>query len=116
MKLNLKPVEVPFNVGDEVFVNQPYGSFNHAYSGDDNRVYFHARIVRIFLEFSDKVSIVKERKDVHDLEVTTIIYDLKPIGSLEGAGRIALHVDLEAVEPKVFSSEAELLAQQVDAL
>ena len=114
MKLSLKPAVIPFKVDDEVFINQPYSSFNHAYVGDDSRVYFQARIIRIFLEFSDKVSIVKERKDVHDLEVTTIIYDLKPIGPLEGAGRIALHVDLEAAEAKVFANKEELLTYQPD--
>lgn len=115
MKLSLKPAVIPFKVDDEVFVNQPYTSFNHAYSGSNNQVYFQARIIRIFLEFSDKVSIVKDRKEVHDLEVTTIIYDLKPIGSLEGEGRVALHVDLEAVDQKVFANEEDLLTYQSDA-
>lgn len=45
---------------------------------------------------------------MHDLEVTTIIYDLKPIGALEGAG----HVDLEAAELSVFATEEDLLAHQ----
>ncbi|MBC8156121.1 MAG: hypothetical protein H7Z72_24805 [Bacteroidetes bacterium] len=112
MRLNLKPVTIPFKVGDVVFVNQPYSSLADTPSATDHKPYFKAEIVRIFLEFPSAVSVVQERKDVHDLVMTLITYDLKPLDFYAGSRRVTWRVDLESSESWLFSTEAAMLAAE----
>lgn len=91
-----------------VFVNQPYSSLVDTPSVSDHKPFFQAEIVRIFLEFSSAVSVVQERKDVHDLAITLITYDLKPLNFYAGARRVTWRIDLESTEKWLFKSEAEM--------
>lgn len=110
MKLVLKPVETPFNVGDIVFVNLPYSSLSTTESTDraNDQGYFEASIVRIFLEGLKPLSIVAEPKDTHELIITNIIYDLKPGGIHKGSNRVALNIDVESKSVLLFSTEKAL--------
>lgn len=111
MKLSLEPGEVPFKVGDRIFVNKPYESMIDEVHLTDNKPYFEAEVVRIFLEFPTVVSIVKERKDVHHFAIDVITYDLKPLGFYRGASRVALRVDLTSNENLLFATEKQLLKE-----
>lgn len=112
MKLSLEPGEVQFKVGDIIFVNQPYSSMVNKEIQTDNKPYFEAEIVRIFLEFPSTVSIVSERKPVHHFAVTVITYDLKPVGFYKNASRVTLRVDLATKENFLFATEDKLLKEQ----
>lgn len=112
MKLNLKPVTIPFRVGDVVFVNQPYTSLADTPSATDHKSFFKAEIVRIFLEFPNAVSVVQERKDVHDLVMTLITYDLKPLDFYAGSRRVTWRVDLDSPEQWLFLTEEAMLAAE----
>lgn len=112
MRLSLKPVTIPFKVGDIVFVNQPYSSLTDTPSVSDHKSFFQAEIVRIFLEFSNAVSVVQERKDVHDLDITLITYDLKPLNFYAGSRRVTWRIDLASAEQWLFKSEAEMWAYE----
>ncbi|WP_143100884.1 hypothetical protein [Spirosoma endophyticum] len=62
MKLSLEPGEVPFRVGDTLVVNLPYHTLADPIVVDiDNKPYFQAEVMRIFLEFPTVVSVIKER-------------------------------------------------------
>lgn len=110
MKLVLRPVETPFRVGDTVFVNLPYSSLATNESTDlaNDQGYFEAVIVRIFLEGLKPLTIIAEPKEIHELIVTNIIYDLKPMGIYKGAVRVALNIDVESKALLLFSTEKEL--------
>ncbi|WP_460913084.1 hypothetical protein [Spirosoma areae] len=112
MKLSLKPREIPFKVKDIVFINQPYAILNRTPLSEHDSVYFQAEIIRIFLDFSQKFSVVKERQDIHIIEVNTIMYDVKPIGTHEGLSRVAISIDLDDTEQKIFGSLESLLTYQ----
>lgn len=116
MKLILEPGEIPFKVGDHVFISHPYGTMNNDATIDSHKDYFEAEIIRIFIEFSNAMSIVKERKDIHRFAITVITYDLKPIEFYKGQGRVTLRVDLRSDEKFVFDSKENLLLSQVQVI
>ena len=111
MKLSLEPGEVQFKVGDKVFVNQPYSTMVDIEILSDNKPYFEAEIVRIFLEFPTTVSIVSERKEIHHFAVKVITYDLRPVGFYRNASRVALRTDSSTEENFLFATESELLGE-----
>ena len=113
MKLTLKPVEIPFEVDDEVCINQPYGSLNQGYSGDDSRVYFPARIIRIFWNFRTRLASSRNVKPFTTWKSRRLLTTSSRL--VRWKARVALHVDLEATEQHVFASEEDLLAYQSDA-
>ena len=108
--LVLRPVKTPFRVGETVFVNIPYSSLATTETGEwaNDQGYFEAVIVRIFLEGLKPLSILSEAKDEHELVITNLIYDLKPMGRHKGSSRVALNVDVESKSILIFSSEKEL--------
>jgi len=113
MKLSLEPGEVPFKVGDTLVVNLPYHTLAEPIVVDtDNKPYFQAEVIRIFLEFPTVVSVIKERKDIHHFAVTSITYDLKPLGFYEGAGRVTLRLDLTQNEKLLFATEEDLFLER----
>jgi len=112
MKLSLEPGELPFKVGDRIFVNQPYSTMVNQEVLTDNKPYFEADIVRIFLEFPNTVSIISERKEVHHFAVTVITYDLKPVGFYQNESRVTVRIDLSTKESLLFATEDKLLKEQ----
>lgn len=112
MKLSLDPGEIQFKVGDRIFVNQPYSSMIDRKILTNNKPYFEAEIVRIFLEFPTTVSIISEPKDIHHFAVTVVTYDLKPVGFYQDANRVTLRIDLTSKENFLFATEDLLLKEQ----
>ena len=112
MKLSLEPGELPFKVGDIIFVNQPLSTMTDKEILTNNKPYFEAEIVRIFLEFPTTVSIVSERKETHHFTVKIITYDLKPVGFYQSERRVTLRIDLDTKENFLFATEAKLLEEQ----
>ncbi|CAN5384298.1 hypothetical protein BH09BAC4_BH09BAC4_19830 [soil metagenome] len=103
MKLNLKPVDIPFMVGDVVWVNQRCGQAHP-------QPYFQARIVQIILDGGlAHTSVIRQRRAVHELVISSATYDLKPMGDHEGMPRIILKVQFLPPEACLFSSREELL-------
>jgi hypothetical protein len=106
MKLTLKPVEVPFMVGDLVWVAQPAGKTNP-------QPYFQGQVMQIILDGSLKHTVVvRQRKEVHELLISNAIYDLKPVGDHAGVARISVDVELFADDKTLFATKEELLASQ----
>ena len=113
MKLSLDPGEIPFKVGDHVFISHPYGTMNNDANIDSHKNYFEAEIIRIFIEFSNAISIIKERKDTHHFAITVITYDLKPTEFYKSQDRVTLRINLRSNEKFVFDSKENLLLSQI---
>lgn len=102
MRLTLKPVEVPFMVGDIVIVNQPYENKANGQS------YFQAQIMQIMLDGSIRnTSVVRVRQEVHQLVISSAMYDMKPLGEHQGLPRKLVEVQLLPLEKVLFSSQEE---------
>ncbi|GAB4044264.1 hypothetical protein [Spirosoma jeollabukense] len=103
MKLTLKPVDIPFMVGDIVWVNQPCGQVHV-------QPYFQAKIIQIILNDGlPNTTVIRKRQAIHELVITSATYDLKPIGDHEGQARIIVKVHFLPMEACLFSSKEELL-------
>lgn len=103
MRLTLKPVELPFMVGDIVIVNQPYE--NKA----DERSYFQAQIMQIILDGSIRSSsVIRVRQEAHQLVISSVMYDVKPLGEHQGLPRKLVEVQLLPLEQILFSSQEAL--------
>ena len=88
MKLNLRPVDVPFMVGDSVWVDQPFGAL-HEFP------YFQGIIMQIISDGSlSNTLVIRQRKDAHELVVSSAVYSLKPIGNHAGSPRVNVNVQL----------------------
>ncbi|MBD2757140.1 hypothetical protein [Spirosoma validum] len=103
MKLVLTPVEVPFMVGDTVWVDQPLGTA-HEFP------YFQATILQIILDGSLRNSLlVRQRSATHELTVSSAIYSLKPVGQYAGLPRINVELQLIPFRPIFFETKEELM-------
>ena len=111
MTLSMKPIDTPFRVGETVFVNIPYSSLATTETSEwaNDKGYFEASIVRIFLEGLKPLSVISEAKDNHELVITNIIYDLKPLGKHKKCNRVPLTVDVHSESILLFATENELL-------
>lgn len=111
MTLSMKPIDTPFRVGETVFVNIPYSSLATTETSEwaNDKGYFEASIVRIFLEGLKPLSVISEAKDNHELVITNIIYDLKPLGKHKKCNRVPLTVDVYSESTLLFATEKELL-------
>jgi hypothetical protein len=106
MKLTLRPTEVPFAVGDTVWVDQPYGAVDEFAS-------FQGTIMQIILDGSlANTLVVRHSKETHELGVSSAVYGLKPVGDHAGEPRVNVNVQLLPLEEKMFATQAELLAHQ----
>ena len=106
MKLTLKPTEVPFAVGDTVWVDQPYGAVHEFAS-------FQATIMQIMLDGSLANSlVVRKPTETHELVVGSAIYGVKPVGEHAGDPRVNVNVQLLPIESKLFATQAELIDHQ----
>jgi hypothetical protein len=107
MKLSLRPVEIPFMIGDTVWVDQ--------FCGDTNQYpYFQAQIIQIILDGSLANSVViRQRHEVHDIVVSSGIYDLKPSGVQKGLPRVTLTIGFLEPQVTLFETEADLLSHRM---
>lgn len=106
MKLALKPVDVPFVVGDTVWVDQPFGATNEF-------PFFQGIIMQIILDGGlANTLVIRERKEVHELVVSSAIYGLKPVGDHAGWPRVNVNVQLLPLGQNLFATKKELLDYQ----
>lgn len=107
MKLSIKPGQIPFMIGDTVWVNQACGETNQY-------PYFQATVIQIILDGTLTNSIViRQRSDNHELLISSGIYDLKPLGVCARLGRVIASVDLLNDQKTLFSSETDLLTYHI---
>lgn len=106
MKLTLRPTELPFAVGDTVWVDQPFGAANEF-------PFFQGIIMQIILDGSlANTLVIRHQQDSHELVVGSAIYGLKPVGEHAGWPRVNVIVQLLPLQPKLFASKEELLHHQ----
>jgi hypothetical protein len=106
MKLNLRPVEVPFMIGDTVWVDQPFGATNQF-------PYFQGTIMQIILDGGlTNTLVIRERKETHELVVSSAIYGLKPVGDHAGSARVNVNVQLIPLQENLFPTEEALTIYQ----
>lgn len=106
MKLTLKPVEIPFMVGDTVWVDQPFGATNEF-------PFFQGTIMQIILDGGlANTLLIRERKEIHELAITTAVYGLKPTGDHAGSARVNVNIQLLPLRTSFFETKEELIAYQ----
>ena len=106
MKLTLKPTELPFAVGDTVWVDQPYGATNEF-------PFFQGLIMQIILDGSlASTLVIRQPKETHELAVTSAVYGLKPVGEHAGSPRVNVNVQLLPLQTNLFATKQELLDYQ----
>ncbi len=106
MKLTLKPTELPFKIGDTVWVDQPFGP-THEFP------FFQGTIMQIILDGSmANTLVIRQPTDTHELAVRSAIYGLKPTGEHAGSPRVIVNVQLIPPQTNLFATKEELLAYQ----
>lgn len=106
MRLTLRPVEIPFTVGDTVWVNQSIGASNEF-------PYFQAIIMQIILDGSFiQTLVIRHRGQTHELIVSSAIYSVKPVGQQAGSPRVNVSVHLDPLQKNLFVTREELLDYQ----
>ena len=106
MKLTLKPVELPFMIGDTVWIDQPLGPTNEF-------PFFQGIITQIILDGSLSNSLlIRNRKETHELVITTAIYSLRPVGDHAGWGRVNVNIQLFPLRTSLFETREELITYQ----
>lgn len=106
MRLTLCPLEIPFAVGDTVWVDQPYGP-THEFP------FFQGTIMQIILDGNvTNTLLVRQPKETHELRVGSAIYGLKPVGEHAGMPRVNVNVQLLPYRKILFETKDELLAYQ----
>ncbi|RYF74029.1 MAG: hypothetical protein EOO39_09305 [Cytophagaceae bacterium] len=103
MRLTIKPIEIPFTIGATVWVNQACGDTNQY-------PYFEATIIQIILDGTLTNSIViRHPGTIHELLISSGIYDLKPIGAYSKLDRITAKVEFLTLQKVLFQTEGELV-------
>ncbi|MFD2935175.1 hypothetical protein [Spirosoma flavum] len=106
MKLALTPLEIPFKIGDTVWVNQPFGATNQC-------PYFQGMIMQIILDGSlSSTIVIRQRVETHEVIISGAIYGIKPSGEHAGSPRININVQLIPLQKSLFETKEELLAYQ----
>lgn len=106
MKLTLRPTEIPFAVGDTVWVDQPFGA-THEFP------FFQGTIMQIILDGNlANTLLVRQPIAAHELTVGSAIYGLKPIGDHVGSPRVNVNVQLIPLQNRLFATKEELLEHQ----
>ncbi|GAA4450431.1 hypothetical protein GCM10023189_11060 [Nibrella saemangeumensis] len=109
MKISLKFQEVPFLVGDTVWIAQPY-------EVTEQTSYFQGEIIQIILDGSlMSTSAVRLRAENYELVMSQVIYDIKPLGDHAGMPRVSVNVALSPGQKTLFRTRAELLVHQDEA-
>ena len=57
-------------------------------------------------------TVIRQRKEIHELLIDSVVYDLKPLGEHEGSPRISVNVPLFSAQKILFETKQELLDQQ----
>ncbi|GAB4017069.1 hypothetical protein EXU85_19840 [Spirosoma sp. KCTC 42546] len=108
MTITFTPIELPFKVGDIVFVNQEHGQ-RLANKKGPTYPYFQAQIERIFFDGRlEEMSVIDQPLDTYELKVATTVYELKPIGIYSDLVKMPLKLTLPIKEPKLFATEQDL--------
>ncbi|RYF70735.1 MAG: hypothetical protein EOO39_15150 [Cytophagaceae bacterium] len=106
MKLALRPTELPFNIGETVWVDQPFGPLNEF-------PFFQGTIMQIILDGSlANTLVIRQPTAIHELAVGSAIYGLKPVGEHAGSPRVIVNVQLMPLQPKLFATKEEVLDYQ----
>jgi hypothetical protein len=106
MKLTLRPSELPFAVGDTVWVDQPFGAV-HEFP------FFQGTIMQIILDGNlANTLVIRQREETHELTVGSAIYGLKPVGEHAGSPRVNVNVQLIPLQTNLFATKEELLDYQ----
>lgn len=107
MKLTLNPPDIPFMVGDLVWVAQPHGHLStpHCLQGQIMQIIFPGGSMHY-------ASVIRQRKEEHELFIRRAVYDLKPVGDDAGAPRISVDVELCSAVETLFGTREALLASQ----
>ena len=106
MKLTVKPLDVPFFVGDTIWVSQSCGAVNP-------QPYFQGRILQITLDGSlMSTTVIRQREESHDLVVSSAVYDLQPVGDHMGVQRVSVQVSLFTKQETLFGTEKEVQDHQ----
>jgi hypothetical protein len=106
MKLVLKPIDIPFKVGDTVWVDQPFGATNQF-------PYFQGTIMQIILDGSlASTLVIRHREDVHELVVSGAVYGLEPISDHAGSPRVNVNVQFIPPVKILFETEEALQDHQ----
>ena len=106
MKLTLRPVEIPFMVGDTVWVDQPFGTTNEF-------PFFQGTIMQIILDGSlANTLLIRERTETHELVITSAVYGLKPMGDHAGSARVNVNIQLLPLRTSFFETREELMEYQ----
>lgn len=106
MKLSVSPPDVPFLVGDMVWVAQPAGDAHP-------QPYFQGKIIQIILDGSlMSTTVIRQREENHELVVSSAVYDVKPVGVHEGVKRVSIEVGLFTRQETLFKTEKDVVAYQ----
>ena len=93
-------------VGDLVWVGQPCGNTN-------TQPYFQGQIMQIILDGSLKhTTVVRQRKEIHELIISTVVYDLKPVGDHAGVPRVGVEIELFSTIETLFASREAMMVNQ----
>lgn len=107
MKLTVKPLDVPFFVGDTIWVAQPCSDVHP-------QPYFQGRILQITLDGSlMSTTVIRQREESHDLVISSAVYDLQPVGVHAGIQRVSIQVGLFTPQEMLFGTEKEVQAFQI---
>jgi hypothetical protein len=102
MKLAVKPLDVPFFVGDTIWVAQSCGGVNPP-------PYFQGEILQIILDGSlMSTTVIHQREESHDLVISSAVYDVQPVGVHTGVQRVSIQVGLFAQQEMLFGTEKEV--------
>ncbi|MDB5239686.1 MAG: hypothetical protein JWP57_311 [Spirosoma sp.] len=106
MKLTLKPVELPFKVGDTVWVDQPLGALNEY-------PFFQGTIMQIILDANlAHTLVIRQPHERHELVISSAVYGLKPVGEYVGSPCVNVNVQLITLQKNLFATKEELLDYQ----
>lgn len=110
MIITFEEIELPFKVGDIIYVNEKHGQELDKQVGrvDD---YFQAKIERIFFDGRlEELSVITEPVETYEMQVKTAIYMVKPTGDFQNLMSMPIKLSLPIKEPKLFATEDDLKA------
>lgn len=108
MTITFEDVQLPFKVGDTVYVNETHEQQVNNKAGE-GYPYFEAQIERIFFDGRlEEMSVVTEPVEIFEMKVSTAVYVVKPTGQYSDLMRLPIKVHIPIKEPKLFATEADL--------
>ncbi|WP_420146654.1 hypothetical protein [Spirosoma sp.] len=114
MTITFEAVQLPFKVGDTIFVNEHHDQYVDKQAGKAHP-YFEAQIERIFFDGRlEEMSVVTEPVDTFEMKVSTAVYVVKPSGKYDELMRLPIKISIPIKEPKLFATEDELTAYLQD--